>query len=78
MRRESSSAFLRSSPASVLISSTPKIEHIAFSVTLSYLMLCRLRLVAKPWCVLKKMPQRGGGRKGFTAGKGNNAMTIAG
>ncbi|ASK00285.1 hypothetical protein AM349_24035 [Citrobacter freundii] len=68
MRRDNSRAFLRSSTASVLISNTPKIEHITFSVNL-------LR-DAFYVCLIKKMPQSGRGRKRIAGQKIKNAMVI--
>ncbi|KAA1274115.1 hypothetical protein DXF85_22995 [Citrobacter pasteurii] len=68
MRRDNSRAFLRSSTASVLISNTPKIEHITFSVNL-------LR-DAFYVCLIKKMPQSRWGRKEFGVLKIKNSMRI--
>ncbi|AST78971.1 hypothetical protein CI104_07675 [Citrobacter farmeri] len=68
MRRDSSRAFLRSSPASDLISNTPKIEHITFSVNLLRNAFCV--------CLLKKMPQRNRRCKRFGVRKRKNAMVI--
>ncbi|THE41611.1 hypothetical protein DJ535_05420 [Citrobacter murliniae] len=68
MRRDNSRAFLRSSTASVLISNTPKIEHITFSVNLLRDAFCV--------CLIKKMPQRRWRRKQFGVLKVKNSMMI--
>ncbi|MGU5253148.1 hypothetical protein MAX97_28865, partial [Escherichia coli] len=59
----------RSSSASVLISNTPKIEHITFSVNLVFVACCV--------CLFKKMPQSSTVRKLFGSGKIKNVMAIA-
>ncbi|EGE65972.1 hypothetical protein EC12741_4139 [Escherichia coli 1.2741] len=52
-----------------MISNTPKIEHITFSVNLVFVAYCV--------CLFKKMPQSSTMRKRFGRGKIKNVMVIA-
>ncbi|CDK47362.1 putative lipoprotein [Escherichia coli IS1] len=52
-----------------MISNTPKIEHITFSVNLVFVACCV--------CLFKKMPQSSTVRKLFGSGKIKNVMAIA-